>query len=290
MSTVTIPLPRPPMARPAPPTARGPSVPLLDVQARPVDLEPGLWVWAAFDGDRTHVASGTGDGSQIAEWIRDRWDGPLVLRGANTDRICADVPGAAPDPTVVPPHGMDALMRAEEARTVSGLPRLQVATDGASANGFVGSGWVASDGRHGAHGGPRRGSRQVNAARAEFAAVAAAVQALHPDRRVELLIDATVVAQDVRRAVAGEPVRFGSKMPGRTVDALAGRDVKVTWVQGHSGHLMNEAADRLAVHARRCAQAGTEPSPQVLAQIVSEAGLAPVHLPAASSTSSTTSA
>lgn len=266
MNSITVPMPRPPTRRVAAPAAT--TVTTLDVTARPVDLEPGLWVWSAFDGDRLHVAHGYGDGTQVADWVRESFPGPLLLRGVSACKVAHLVPDAAFDDVVVDSHAHDVALREREQSVVSAMPRLQVATDGSASNGCIGSAWVAADGRRGASGRARRGHRRANAFRAEFEAVSAAVLAMHPNRRLELLVDATGVIDDLRRAVAGEPVRFGSKLTGRAVAALAGRDVKVTWVQGHSGHVMNEAADRLAVHARRRSEVQEGPCPEVMDTIV----------------------
>ncbi|MFD4369390.1 RNase H family protein [Rhodococcus sp. NPDC058521] len=37
---------------------------------------------------------------------------------------------------------------------------------------------------------------------------------------------------------------------------LHGRQVRISWVRGHSGHPLNQIADRLALSARRTFEAG----------------------------------
>lgn len=48
---------------------------------------------------------------------------------------------------------------------------------------------------------------------------------------------------------------------------IKGRAVEFSWVRGHSGHPLNEVADRLAVAARRCHDANV--SPEVTSEIAS---------------------
>lgn len=266
MNGLIVPVPRPPTHQ-QPPAC--PRETLLDVRARRVLQEPGLWVWSVFDGVESHLAHGFGDDSLVARWIQDRWDGPLVLRGPTAEHIAGHIPGSVPDTSALPLHDEARAMREREDAVVRGLGRLQIATDGSSANGCSAAAWVAADGRHGARGWwSRHGSRQANALRAEFEAVAAAVDAMHPSRPLELLVDSSTVVADVRRAIEGLAVRHGAKIPGWTVCALAERDVRVRWVKGHSGHAMNDVADRLAVHARRSAEMGSKPTAEVMTSIV----------------------
>lgn len=49
----------------------------------------------------------------------------------------------------------------------------------------------------------------------------------------------------------------------RIREARAERSITLRWVRGHSGHPLNEGADRLALHARRCFQSGIERKTQV---------------------------
>ncbi|MDG3014760.1 RNase H family protein [Speluncibacter jeojiensis] len=53
---------------------------------------------------------------------------------------------------------------------------------------------------------------------------------------------------------------------------LLGRKVRFSWVRGHSGHPLNECADRLAVAARRGHEAQIDAAVQraVAASIVAE--------------------
>lgn len=56
--------------------------------------------------------------------------------------------------------------------------------------------------------------------------------------------------------------------------AIDGRDVTIRWVKAHVGHHLNEAADRLAVAARRnavagvCAATRTEIAQRIVAEMV----------------------
>lgn len=244
--------------------------------ARPVTHEWGLFVWALDDGTGIQTGHFRDDPSTLAAWITERFPGPVVLRGPGAERIAAQMGGqACLDPTPGDSSEMDRELSAFETDLVTALPRLLVATDGSADNdGHVGLGWVGSDGRYSAGGWRQRGRRQVNALRAEIAAVVSAMDAVHTDRRLELMIDSRTVLADVELAMSGKPVRFGSRFPTRTLHRLAVMDVRASWVKGHQGHGLNETADQLATYARRCAIAGIEPRRSVMTDIVGREGAA----------------
>ena len=81
------------------------------------------------------------------------------------------------------------------------------------------------------------------------------------------------ILTDSRLALAALDGRYHGR-PGVTAvvdridDAVRGRDVQFSWVRGHNGHPLNEAAHRLAVAARRCHEANV--SPDVAAAIAND--------------------
>lgn len=243
---------------------------------RPVAHERGLFVWAVNDGTGIQVGHFQDDSAPLTGWIAGNCPGPVVLRGPGAERIAAQMGSqVCLDLTSGTSADIDRELSTFETDLVAALPRLLVATDGsADNNGHVGLGWVGDDGRYSAGGWRQRGRRQVNALRAEIAAVVSAVDAVHSARRVELLIDSQTVLEDVRRAMSGKPVRFGSRFPTRTLHRLAVMDVRASWVKGHQGHGLNETADQLATYARRCAIAGIEPRRSVMKDIVGREGAA----------------
>lgn len=104
------------------------------------------------------------------------------------------------------------------------------------------------------------GSTTIQAANIHDAEVSAILLALgrapHWAKKITILSDSKVA---VRALNDGELVRG----IGKHVDACrglmgklawAGVKVEVRWVRGHAGHELNEAADRVAVHARRCGE------------------------------------
>lgn len=247
---------------------------LLDLVVRPVHHEWGLFVWAADDGNSIHTGTFSEDAAPLVEWIASRHPGPLMLRGPGTERVAEQMGDlVCLDPTPGDSAEMDRVLTDYETDLVTGLPRLTVATDGSADNtDHIGLAWVGEDGRYSAGGWQQRGRRQVNALRAEIAAVVSALDFVHPSRRLELLIDSQAVLADVNLAIEGKQVRFGSRFSTRTLHRLADMDVTATWVKGHRGHWLNETADQLAVYARRCAIAGVEPRRTVMKQIVDRRG------------------
>ncbi len=238
--------------------------------------EWGLFVWALNDGTQVQSGHFRDDPATLANWITEHYPGSVVLRGSGVERIAAEMgEQACLDLTPGTSSDIDRALGRFETETVTKLPTLLVATDGsADNNSYVGLGWVGDDGRYSAGGWRQRGRRQVNALRAEIAAVVSAMDGVHTDRRVELLIDSRTVLEDVRLAMDAKPVRFGSRFPTRTLHRLAVMDVQASWVKGHQGHGLNEAADQLATYARRCAIAGIEPRRSVMKEIVGREGAA----------------
>ncbi len=83
--------------------------------------------------------------------------------------------------------------------------------------------------------------------------------------------DSTYVINSITKWMAGWKQRGWRKRDGNLVlnveimqaldEAMTGRRVEFAWVKGHSGHPLNEAADRLANAAAGSWKLGTAPTP-----------------------------
>lgn len=138
---------------------------------------------------------------------------------------------------------------------------LRIATDASKSMGSTcGVAWVAEDGRYEAS----VASRETIAA-AEVHAIRMAVDFCEEmtagGQSIEILTDSRVALTAITRK------RFVSKgwQPSACDDIKAIRHVakvlpiKFRWVRGHSGHVLNDAADQLAIHARQCHQWNRQP-------------------------------
>ena len=125
--------------------------------------------------------------------------------------------------------------------------RLTAATDGSSLGspGPGGWGWVTADGRCAWGSEP-----ETTHNRMELTAVRELVRA-HPEGPLLIQADSTYaieVLADNRRPVKNQ------NLVSEVKEMLSGRDIEWDWVRGHSGHALNETADRLAGHGARTAR------------------------------------
>jgi ribonuclease HI len=96
-------------------------------------------------------------------------------------------------------------------------------------------------------------------------------QTAHLDEELRVYCDSTYVINTVTKWMAGWKRRGWRKGDGKPVmnvelikaldAAMQGRDVDFVWVKGHSGHELNEAADKLANAAATAYRDGKAPSP-----------------------------
>ena len=96
-------------------------------------------------------------------------------------------------------------------------------------------------------------------------------QTAHLDDDLLVYCDSTYVINSVTKWMAGWKRRGWRKGDGKAVlnveimkaldEAMQGRQVKFAWVKGHSGHELNEAADRLANAAAASWKDKTAPNP-----------------------------
>ncbi|KXO91013.1 ribonuclease H (plasmid) [Tsukamurella tyrosinosolvens] len=150
-------------------------------------------------------------------------------------------------------------------------PWLRVGTDaslGAPGKGS-GVGYIADTGEHGS-----KFCRHVNdTTTAELLAVRMAVQELlqagtGPARNLHVLTDSRAVIRllDNPRRAAPTLQRHVQEL----VDLRAAGRLEITWVRGHSGHPLNEGADRLSRDVRRAKQWGSGSRLRVQENIVAE--------------------
>ena len=133
--------------------------------------------------------------------------------------------------------------------------------------GPAGWGWYVDDDCWAA-GGWIRGTNN----KAELTAVLDLLQqTAHLEDDLLVYCDSTYVINSVTTWMAGWKRRGWKKGDGQPVlnveimqaldAAMQGRRVRFTWVKGHSGHPLNEAADRLANGAATAWRAGSAPPP-----------------------------
>lgn len=266
------------------------------------DSTPGRWRWS-FSGDRFALA-----GSSAA---RDRDDAVLcalaeghrrlVARGAVEVvvslhdsspiwGIAGDIADHFPRVRLVPFTANDAAIRdaamaalvpqapaAKTAFPARLLAPITVATDGSSAHGRIGWGWLAEDGSHDCDSAritTRQCDRRTTALVAELRAISAALESL-PGRRLHIRTDCRHAISLVTDWIGGSdrmPVGYlathhtatakgGLRWIQEQVRREAGR-IDISWVRGHAGDPLNEGADSLAKLARRAAEGtwGVTPS------------------------------
>lgn len=146
-----------------------------------------------------------------------------------------------------------------------GTPRVTIAVDGSSL-GNPGAGgwcWFADPMRWGA------GSAQRSTNNAmELSAVVGALRSVDAGIPVGFVCDSRYVIDCLTKwcwgwrkrgwvTAAGAPVK-NRDLVEEAVGLLAGRDITFTWVKGHAGHPLNEAADRRARAAAGARRAGTQ--------------------------------
>lgn len=154
-----------------------------------------------------------------------------------------------------------------------------VATDGSTGNlsfkgqrAVSGWAWISESGEH------QTGTVDgANILLAELTAIQAAISATPNGTSLTVLTD----SQNARNIAMNllDEGKMHSACPASLRQVAAhlrrdatGKDITITWVRGHSGHALNDGADRLALNARRCAQSGTpdDVAAQVRARIVAD--------------------
>lgn len=96
-------------------------------------------------------------------------------------------------------------------------------------------------------------------------------QTAHLTDDLHVFCDSTYVINSITKWMPGWKRRGWRKGDGKPVlnveimkaldDAMRGRRVRFEWVKGHTGHVLNEAADRLANAAAASWKTGTAPDP-----------------------------
>ncbi len=142
---------------------------------------------------------------------------------------------------------------------------LTIATDGSSGNRPIsGWAWMAEDGRY------RAGTVASSTILvAELHAIYEAIRTSAGNTRLLILSDSKPALNLINETLRTGVIRNRSGVSGAKATALAlhrialqttQRHVRFGWVKGHSTNALNDAADRLAVQARRCAQLGGDPT------------------------------
>ncbi|MGY1829074.1 RNase H family protein [Geodermatophilus sp. SYSU D01180] len=146
----------------------------------------------------------------------------------------------------------------------TGSAPLVIATDASVGNlrgiGVAGVAWIAADGRY-----ALSTCRTRVPVVGELTAIRQAITAHPGPRPLTILTDcrpaldalATVVRTGRIPTAAGVPgCRDTARLLRQISVSLRSRPIALEWVKGHADHPLNDAADRLAVQARRCVQTG----------------------------------
>lgn len=143
------------------------------------------------------------------------------------------------------------------------LSRVLIATDGSSgyqaAKYRGGYGWIDEEGSYGS------GTiTSITPVDAEVCAIIDAIRSHPASRPLHIVTDSRSAIKVFESARADElksPVKdLGNGLLSRLKSTIAGRDVTISWVRGHSGHPLNEGADRLSRYARRSRAMGVAAS------------------------------
>ncbi|RDI35732.1 RNase H superfamily protein [Rhodococcus sp. AG1013] len=155
---------------------------------------------------------------------------------------------------------------------IAALPELTVATDASkSRRRGVGVACVSEEGdRH-----QRMVPNVKSVPAGELLAIELAIDRF-TDRRLRILSDSRTALQHLGVLQSDWPLRPDGEakaVADRIRESMRGRDIRFSWVRGHSGHLLNETADRLAVAVRRAHEAQI---PTEIRQAIAERIVEPV--------------
>lgn len=198
----------------------------------------------------------------VAQWSQKTHCGQLTVAGRKAAGELLALEYGPEDPSGVANLEDEAVMAT-----------LMIATDGSHSKSSSAWAWVTSSGRHGSGAGPAR-----NPLCAEILALGEALRAA-PRLRPAVLISDSKWAVSHARSVRQDPgcsaLMECQGLPAAVLGAtqvLIRKRTNVTyrWVRGHAGNPLNEAADRLAVHTRRCHEAGLPVTGEVVTQIIAD--------------------
>lgn len=259
---------------------------------------PAAWAAVTATG-HTHTRTLPGDNEHTAATILlaafehlltdpDFADTPLTVCSGSlgfvhhVQRYAAAWPHVTIQSTLDAPKDVQALVAqagtaAETADQPAPAPlpkRIIAATDGSAGKSarVTGYGFITDHGHYG-HG----TSKATTALDAELAGISRVLTETPTTVPLTVLVDsrqAITIAETLKTTPPTTRRRGASReIQHKLHTRLADRDVTFRWVRGHSGNPLNEAADRLAVLARRSAQMKTpkEVTQQIAAQIAADA-------------------
>lgn len=197
---------------------------------------------------------------------------PSIDLVGSADRRFQRLLNAAGEAIAVRTRDAESTLAQQEAERVRTLPDLVVATD-ASKNrrrAGVGIACVTEDGRYR----QRMCSAVETVLQGERLAIRLAMASFR-NVPLRVLTDSQHAVRCLTTLDFAATITSDNRVHG-VIDEIkalsAGRRVRFDWVRGHSGHKLNEIADRLAVAARRCHEAGIDhgQSRGLAAQIVAD--------------------
>ncbi|WP_157109538.1 RNase H family protein [Rhodococcus sp. WMMA185] len=173
----------------------------------------------------------------------------VSLVGANRSAVL-ELTLAALDVLDADSRDQEAALEERERERIAALPELTVATDASkSRRRGVGVACVSEEGvRY-----QRMVPKVATILEGELLAIELAIVRFE-DRRLHILTDSQPALEHLGVLQNPRPLRSCGGVKAtvdRIHEAMRGREIRLSWVRGHDGHLLNETADRLAMAVRR---------------------------------------
>ena len=202
---------------------------------------------------------------RVAEWAQDTHCGRLTVAGRKAARDLLALE-----------YGPDVLFGVQNVanvRDTADMKPLLIATDGSRSKSSSAWAWVTSSGRFGSGAGPTQ-----NPLCAEILAISEALKASPRFQPVVLVSDSQWAVSHARNVQQDPECSALLECHGLSAAVLCATQVLIRkrmnvtyqWVQEHAGNPLNEAADRLAVHTRRCHEADLPVTGHVVTKIIAD--------------------